>query len=139
MDKLRNLQTLKRQKEYIKELLRLVKDNPDLPIIPRVDTEVVASDEYTWWAGAFGRAHIEEVITKPDGSITRRRDEDDDTHYDVFFGNDDDYNLDATDKEMKAKVDSLPWMRCIVVDIGTPEFDIPEQERAEKRMEQEGS
>lgn len=124
----RNMQGIKEQQERIKALLRLIAENPDLPIIPRVEEEVVDSDEYRWWAGAFGRVHIEEVITKPDGSITYRSDDNAAGHYEDFFGDDDDFNEEATDEEIKAKVDGLPWMRCIVIDIGTPEFDIPERE-----------
>lgn len=123
----RNMRGIKEQQERIKELLRLIAENTGLPIIPRVNEEVVASDEYSWWAGAFGRAHIEEVITKPDGSITYRNDDNDEGHYEDFFGDDDDFNEKATGEEIKEKVDGLPWMRCIVVDIGTPEFDIPER------------
>ena len=32
----------KKQKERLAELFRLIKENPDLPILPMVDSEVVA-------------------------------------------------------------------------------------------------
>lgn len=38
-----------------KELIRLIQENPDLPIIPMVNEEVVADDSYTYWMGEWGR------------------------------------------------------------------------------------
>lgn len=34
----------------ITEFIELVKANPDLPIIPMVDAEIVG-DDYGWWLG----------------------------------------------------------------------------------------
>ena len=33
----------------IKELLKHIQENPDLPIVPMVDGEIVGSDEYGRW------------------------------------------------------------------------------------------
>lgn len=126
MNGIRNVKALKEQRDNIKELLRLCKENPDLPILPQVGTEIVADDSHSWWLGAFGKPHIEEILTKLDGSVICKSDDSYDGHYETFFGNDDDFNENATDEEAKEKVDGLPWLRCIMVDIGTPEYDIPE-------------
>ena len=45
--------------EKVKELLRLVKENPDLPIVPMVDCDVVGED-CGRWMGAFGSASVGE-------------------------------------------------------------------------------
>ena len=42
------------QKEYINGLLELVKQNPDLPILPMVDSEIVGDDGYCRWMGSWG-------------------------------------------------------------------------------------
>lgn len=34
----------KTQKERLDELFKLIKENPDLPILPMVDSEIVADD-----------------------------------------------------------------------------------------------
>ena len=40
-------------------LLNLIKENPDLPIVPMVDYEVVPED-YGRWMGSFGYAYVGE-------------------------------------------------------------------------------
>lgn len=42
------------------KLLKLAKENPDLPIIPMVYTEVVAGDEYAHWLGEVSSVEIGE-------------------------------------------------------------------------------
>jgi len=42
----------------IQKLIKLAKENPNLPIIPMVGTEVVASDEYSYWMASFGTVEI---------------------------------------------------------------------------------
>lgn len=42
---------------YTSELARLVTEHPDLPIIPYVDSEVVAEDT-GWWVGSASHAAI---------------------------------------------------------------------------------
>lgn len=37
--------------EKTEKFLRLVKENPDLPIIPMVDSTVVADNDYDSWLG----------------------------------------------------------------------------------------
>lgn len=44
------------------QLLELIKNNPDLPIIPMVETEVVAGDEFGYWMGSFGDCDIKEYV-----------------------------------------------------------------------------
>ena len=39
----------------IKDLLTLIQENPDLPVVPMVDQEIVADECYTWWLGKWGR------------------------------------------------------------------------------------
>ena len=41
------------------EFLKLVQDNPDLPIVPMVDAEIVC-DDCGWWMGSFGSAVVGE-------------------------------------------------------------------------------
>ena len=43
----------------VEELLKLMKDNPDLPIVPMVNFEVVG-DEFSYWMGSWGRSEVGE-------------------------------------------------------------------------------
>lgn len=45
--------------ENIKELIKLIQENPDLPVISMVEQEAV-SDEYGYTVASFGRAYVEE-------------------------------------------------------------------------------
>lgn len=41
------------------KFIQLIKDHPELPVVPMVDYEVV-DDGYGWWAGSFGRCSVGE-------------------------------------------------------------------------------
>lgn len=49
------------QKENVQSLLDLIKENPELKILPMIDAEIVADDTYGWWAGSFGKAEIDHI------------------------------------------------------------------------------
>lgn len=50
-----------KQNEKIKMLLDLIKENPDLRILPLVDSEVVAGDDFSSWLGSWGEPSLERV------------------------------------------------------------------------------
>lgn len=43
------------------ELLKLIKENPDLPIVPMVDSEVV-QDDFGYWLGAWGASRSHRIL-----------------------------------------------------------------------------
>lgn len=45
------------------KFLRLVKENPDVPIIPMVDSAVVADKDYGLWLGSFGDCRIDSYVS----------------------------------------------------------------------------
>lgn len=45
------------------KFLRLVRENPDLPIIPMVDSAVVADNDYGSWLGSFGDCRIDSYVS----------------------------------------------------------------------------
>lgn len=47
------------QKENVQILLDLIKENPELKIVPMVDSEIVADDGYSSWLGSFGKSEID--------------------------------------------------------------------------------
>lgn len=46
--------------ENTQNFLKLVKESPDLPIVPMVHYEVIGGDDYSYWLGSFGKAVIGE-------------------------------------------------------------------------------
>lgn len=47
-------------KSYIKTLIRLMDEEPNLPVIPIVDYDVVADNNAPYYRGKFGGVHLEE-------------------------------------------------------------------------------
>ncbi len=107
----------------LSDLVQLMKDNPDLPVIPMVDTEVVAGDEFGYWMASFGKCEVREFAIDDwygDG-IVRYRDE---------YGAEDglieaiaECKYDGTDEDYeKAKEEAEKlWTKAIIVKIELPE------------------
>lgn len=45
-----------KQSEKLTQLLELMQANPELPVIPCVDGDVVSGDEYYCWLGSWGES-----------------------------------------------------------------------------------
>lgn len=107
----------------VEQLLQFIKDNPDLPVVPMVDGEVVGDDSYQFWLGKWGRSEVNEYY------CGREK---------IHFKDDDEENVlmdldgckycydpqgrdiyDLSDKEWNKLYASVPWVRCIVVYITT--------------------
>jgi len=104
------------------EIVKLIEENPDLPIIPMVDSEVVA-DDGGYWVGKWGRCEATEYYSGRE-YIHFRDDDEEDVLNDMVgckYGYDSQGRdiYDLTDEEWDALYDSLPWKRCIAVYITT--------------------
>lgn len=38
-------------RNFIKELIKVMQENPDLKVLCKVDSDIVAEDGYAWWLG----------------------------------------------------------------------------------------
>lgn len=116
---------IEQQKENMVKLLELVKENPDLRILPMVEYEVCGGDDFACWAGAFGKAEIEDVWLDETGERGHFMSDDFDDLVEYKKDNFSDEEVAGmTDDEIDAlavqKVDALPWEKVIVVRITTP-------------------
>lgn len=68
-----------------KELIELVRQNPDLPVIPMVDGEL-CGDDYGWYIGSFGTAKVGEYALYGDRWYDDREDFKED-----YYGYNDDW------------------------------------------------
>ena len=50
-----------REKKNRDELFRLMRENPDLPVVPMVDAEI-CGDDSGYWCGAWGHASVDEYL-----------------------------------------------------------------------------
>lgn len=100
------------------ELLKLVAENPDLPVVPLVDYEVVGDDSGCW-IGSFGHSEVGEYALFGDRYFTDR-DDLEEVYADYVA---DDYP-DMSDEEFFAMVKEKTkdwWTKAILVYIETPE------------------
>lgn len=119
---------IKKTHGNLSELFILIKNNPDLPVIPVVDSEIVADDAYSSWLGSWGKARIATFLsTEKWGMIEKEYDS---ALFERWF----DYEECGITKEMSdfeaeeimaEKIDSLPWQTAILVSIDLP-HDLPE-------------
>ena len=101
------------------EIIKLIEENPDLPIVPMVDSEVVADDSYTYWMGKWGNCEVTEYYLGNE-KVHFRDDDEEDVLNDMAgckyshdpLGRD---IYDLTDEEWDALYKSIPWTKCIVV------------------------
>ena len=100
------------------EIIKLIEEHPDLPIVPMVNSEVVAED-YGYWMGKWGRCEVTEYYSGRE-AVHFRDDDEENVLNDMVgckYGYDkagrDIYEL--SDDEWKKLYDSIPWTKCIAV------------------------
>lgn len=116
------------------ELLKLAEENPGLPIIAKVDSEVVAEDGYMFWFGEVTGACVDYVLAGEYHSWTLSEAL---MENDSFIEENSPEPLqqkleklsDADfDKEANKWIKSLPWKKCIIVYVDVPDCIVPELE-----------
>lgn len=116
-----------KQSDKLRELFTLIRKRPDLPIVAMVDSEIVAEDSYSRWLGSWGEAYIDKYITHDYyGVIFYEQGKSDITDtFEKYFdyaecGVDDEMPDEEAFKIMRAKIDTLPWIEAIIVNIDLP-------------------
>lgn len=104
-------------------LLKLMTEHPDLPVIAMTDSDVVADDTYAWWWASIGASGITKVACweKPDGE-TEWYEEFDRAVEDMmdYYADEDDMTILSEDQYeafIREKVKKLNWRDAIYVDI----------------------
>lgn len=105
------------------ELFRLMQENPDLPVVPMVDTEVVCGGEWGRWIGSWGSAKVDEYILPP-GEYDPILFKSDDDVFDTLEKCLSEAEFDALpvdEKDCRPIYEALPWTKAIIVDIDLPD------------------
>ena len=111
------------QQENINHLLQLIKDNPNLPILPMVSTECVGGDDFAYWGASWGKASIEEwwADESEEGKMYYKSSDYSDLIDKFMEDREIDFDLDplANDLEEYATkiVNELNWGKAIIVKI----------------------
>ena len=100
------------------DLFKLMQENPDLPVVPMVDADIVAGDDYGRWMGSWGSASVDEYLIPPDDRPM------------IFKSDDDVFDtleqclpeaefeaLPENESECRPFYDALPWVKAIIVNI----------------------
>ena len=105
------------------EIIKLIDENPDLPIVPMVDSEVVPDDSCAYWLGNWGRCKVTEYYLGRE-RMHFKGDDQEIVLNDLVgcqYSHDpqgrDIYDLSVEERDALYK--SIPWKKCIVVYITT--------------------
>lgn len=107
------------QRENVTILLNLIKENPELRIVPMVDSDVIASDEFSSWVGSFGKAEID-LIWNDDERIYINSHDEEELIQIVLDDIDPEVDDSIAETMAEEKVKSYKWEKVIVVWIGLP-------------------
>lgn len=104
-------------KNNTSELLQLIKENPELPVIPMVSNEV-CGDYSGYWEGEWGSACIDEFLNCPMWNYIAFKSDDDvfDT-LERYLRPDEFERLPQSEEECRKIYNDLPWKKAIIVKI----------------------
>ena len=116
------MKNIERQQENIKNLLQLIKKNPELEIKPMVNSDVVADDCCSYWSGSWGESKLDEYWTSDERIYFKENDFEDLVQ--EFIDNNYENYSSLTDEELEKvaeeKVNQYEWKKAILVYIETP-------------------
>lgn len=107
--------------EKTAELLKLVAENPELPIIPQVDGEIVGDDSCLWWIGSFGCSVVAEYAAYNERFYEEY--EKNELEEEYYCRNEDKYagmSEEEIDADVKKNTDAM-WKKAILVRICLPD------------------
>lgn len=115
----------KEELENRDELFRLMRENPDLPIVPFVNGDVVYDCNFGMWMGSWGDVRIDEYLMPKDcyDPIMFKSDEDIFDVLEKMLSEEEFDSLPNTEKECMPIYDSLPWTKAIIVHIDVPNME----------------
>lgn len=116
--------------ENIKDLLRLIGEHPDFPIIPMVGQDIVA-DCTGEWVASFGKAEVKKICMYEEAIIfydenPLKMAEALDFYHDFPGELFDSVSTGEPNILAKESIDSLDWLEVIIVHVETPTWKIPD-------------
>ncbi len=98
------------------DLLQIIKENPDLPIVPIVDAEIV-DDDYGRYLGAWGGAYVDEYIVGKyyDDRVIFKSDNDVFNALEHCMSHEKFEALPDDEEKCRPYYDNLPWVKAIIV------------------------
>lgn len=126
----KSLRTDGNYNENTEKLLRLISENPSLPVVPMVYSEVIADDGYNYWLGSWGDCYVDEYILfksskYDDGKYYTKDDEDEieETIAEWIVGENPNLSDSEVERLAHEQAEALPWKKAIIVYIGLPDVE----------------
>ena len=105
--------------DNIKTLLEIIEKNPELSIVPMVDSEIVG-DGCGRWSGTWGKARVDRYVVADNGwesKIIFESDGDLLEALEMYLTDDEFERLPDDEAEWQKVYDELPWIKAIIVNI----------------------
>lgn len=109
-------------KEYVRELLQVMNDNPTLEVLCKVDSDIVAEDGYAWWLGQLNTRIAIEIDEYSDciGETIKFRSDEEYDDWAEDLGLYDIYDEDSGEDDIRKRVDEKAnWKKAIFVSVTT--------------------
>ncbi|MDQ0414214.1 hypothetical protein [Mesobacillus stamsii] len=120
------MKQMEKQQENVKNLLALLKENPDLEILPMIDYEVCAGDEYARCLGSWGKAKIDSFcVPEFDNERIYFKSNDEDRLAEKIYDRLETENPYSAPEVLsmmtEMALEEIKWEKVIVVNINTPD------------------
>jgi len=104
------------------ELFKLMRENPELPVIPFVDGEI-PGDDSGYWLGSWGIACIDDCLFPKNDYCPVMFKSDDDIFgvLERYLSDEAFDTLPESESECRPIYDALPWVKAITVYINLPD------------------
>lgn len=113
-------------KENAAQLIKLIAENPTLPIVHMVNAKIASTNGHSdcsirsnilRFIGVIGRCYVGEYFVD-DHNIIRIKDSFENNIYDLLYLQLPHYFVDSlSDDEARDKFDKLPWIKAIIIEI----------------------
>lgn len=108
---------MKLQNKNLEKLLEMIKENPDLPIIPWVDSDIVADEGFSRWTASWGDCNVvEHLFCEIYGDLETLVYRDDTEELEEYLL---DYDV-CEESELENYISKMDWQKAIFVDIDLP-------------------
>lgn len=112
--------------ENIKEILKLIDEHPDLPVIPMVGQDIVA-DCTGEWVAHFGKAEVKKMCIYGEKVVFREEKNAIKTIEALELeGLTEGRTREESIEKLNGYLDELEWLEVIIVHIETPSAKIPD-------------
>ena len=102
----------KKEKQSHEELIKLIQENPNLPVVPMVNTEIVCGDDCRYYLGEWGSVSVDEYCLSEERVYFRSDDDIEEPLTDILGW---DAYEKMSDEEANKAYAELPWVKAIVV------------------------